>query len=157
MRPQEADRAIHFDVDLDERGRSGDPSAQIMRRDHIGMRLRDCPDLLALIVRQLVVHQLEQRQARQPHRAVDDPHTDRRAKKGIQQRLVEKGAEKERDDDPDVQDLVAALVQFVGADRDRSCAPHDVALVEDETDCNPDREDHDRDASWRVCHSDRPN
>ena len=60
MRSQEAQRAVHFDMDLDEGGRPGDARTQIMGGDDIGMRLRDCADLFALLIEQLMIHQLEQ-------------------------------------------------------------------------------------------------
>ena len=130
MRADQAHPAVHLDMDLDEGGRPGDPGAQIMRGDHVGMRLRDRADLLALLVGQLVIHQLEQRQPRQLHRGIDDPDADRGAEQRVEQRQIEGARQDQRGDDAEIQDEIAAVMQLVGADRDRAGAPHDMALIE---------------------------
>src|SRR5215831_1646557 len=50
MRPDQAQPPIHLDVELDKGGRPSDAGAQIMSGGHVGVRLRDRADSLALVV-----------------------------------------------------------------------------------------------------------
>jgi hypothetical protein len=59
-------------------------------------------------------------------------------------------AEHQCRDNAEVQDHVAAVMQFVGADRYGSGAAHDAALVKYQSDRHHDREHHDYDAERRV-------
>ena len=57
MRPVERHLAIHLQVQLDEEGRPGGARAQVVEIQHVRMRTDDRLDAIALLVRQLTVHQ----------------------------------------------------------------------------------------------------
>ena len=155
MRAQQAHAAIHLDVDLDEGGRPGDPGAQIVGGGDLGVRQRDLADLFAFVVGQLAVHQLDQGQARQLRRGIDDPDADGGAEQRIEDIEAKDAAQHQRRDDAAVEDQIAAIVQFVGGDRDRAGAAHDMPLIEDQRHRHRDRKHHDRDACRRVMHRGR--